>query len=290
LNLFRFSVIFLTFLTGAHASEPIPGEELRIPISNSFDQYLTSPLGDCSGLRESVTENRKLMKQLKWFISGDEQKGWLIYYPLIAQFLETDAKPDSVAFAEAVSRWQFRSGCRMPPDGVLESSTLMSILLEFQSRRFDQTRRIPQETKMIRLTKEYSHHSAKTHGKLQLGEQTLLAYKEMVAAARKAGIRGDFLKVISGYRSVPDQNSLRLRSPSLRSNRLAVQSVHNTGRAIDLYVGGDPVNTSHRNRKKQVASPAYVWLLKNASRFGFVPYYFEPWHWEFVGLESAAAP
>ena len=30
-------------------------------------------------------------------------------------------------------------------------------------------------------------------------------------------------------------------------------------------------------------TPAYRWLVANADRFGFVPYPFEPWHWEWTG-------
>jgi LAS superfamily LD-carboxypeptidase LdcB len=26
---------------------------------------------------------------------------------------------------------------------------------------------------------------------------------------------------------------------------------------------------------------AYRWLVRNAERFGFCPYFYEPWHWEY---------
>jgi zinc D-Ala-D-Ala carboxypeptidase len=48
-------------------------------------------------------------------------------------------------------------------------------------------------------------------------------------------------------------------------------------------VGGEPVKTEDANRLIQVQTPAYKWLVKNAHRFGFYPYFYEPWHWEFVG-------
>src|SRR5258707_428721 len=63
--------------------------------------------------------------------------------------------------------------------------------------------------------------------------------------------------------------------------RLAVNSPHFTGRALDLYVGGDPVDTGDANRAVQVNTPVYKWLVKNADKFGFYPYYYEPWHWEY---------
>ena len=63
---------------------------------------------------------------------------------------------------------------------------------------------------------------------------------------------------------------------------MAVNSPHFTGRALDVYVGGEPVDTQDSNRALQVQTPVYQWLVRNAERFGFRPYCYEPWHWEFV--------
>jgi D-alanyl-D-alanine carboxypeptidase len=41
------------------------------------------------------------------------------------------------------------------------------------------------------------------------------------------------------------------------------------------------VSTADANRAIQVATPAYGWLARNAHRFGFRPYFYEPWHWEY---------
>jgi len=76
---------------------------------------------------------------------------------------------------------------------------------------------------------------------------------------------------------------LRRQSPNAGSAGLAVHSPHTTGRALDLFVGGDPVDTKDSNRAIQVNTPAYRWLVRNAERFGFRPYFYEPWHWEYVG-------
>jgi LAS superfamily LD-carboxypeptidase LdcB len=91
-----------------------------------------------------------------------------------------------------------------------------------------------------------------------------------------------YLKIISAYRSQDYQNQLRRQSPSAGRAGLAITSHHLTGRALDLYVGGDPVSTKDENRAIQIKTPAYRWLVKNASRFGFQPYFYEPWHWEYV--------
>jgi LAS superfamily LD-carboxypeptidase LdcB len=42
-----------------------------------------------------------------------------------------------------------------------------------------------------------------------------------------------------------------------------------------------PVGTDDRNRAIQVNTAVYQWLVKNADRFGFKPYFYEPWHWEY---------
>jgi D-alanyl-D-alanine carboxypeptidase len=92
-----------------------------------------------------------------------------------------------------------------------------------------------------------------------------------------------YFKIISSFRSREYQEELRRRSPNAGSAGLAVNSPHFTGRALDIYVGGSPVDTKDSNRAIQVNTPAYRWLVRNAERFGFRPYFYEPWHWEYVG-------
>jgi hypothetical protein len=92
-----------------------------------------------------------------------------------------------------------------------------------------------------------------------------------------------YLKIVSAFRSREYQEQLRRQSPNAGSAGLAVNSPHFTGRALDLYVGGDPVDTKDSNRAVQVRTPVYRWLAQNARRFGFRPYFYEPWHWETLG-------
>jgi zinc D-Ala-D-Ala carboxypeptidase len=89
---------------------------------------------------------------------------------------------------------------------------------------------------------------------------------------------GNWLKIISAFRSPVYQTQLRRQSPGSGRAGLAVNSPHFTGRALDLYVGGEPVSTDDRNRAIQVNTKVYQWLVKNAERFGFYPYFYEPWH------------
>src|SRR2546425_249063 len=93
-----------------------------------------------------------------------------------------------------------------------------------------------------------------------------------------------YFKIVSAFRSREYQDQLRRQSPNAGSAGLAVNSPHFTGRALDFYVGGDPVDTKDSNRAIQVKTPVYQWLVRNAERFGFRPYFYEPWHWEYVGV------
>ncbi len=90
-----------------------------------------------------------------------------------------------------------------------------------------------------------------------------------------------YLKIISAFRSREYQAKLRKQSPDSGRAGLAVNSPHFTGRALDLYVGGDPVETKDSNRALQTETHAYRWLVRNAAGFGFCPYFYEPWHWEY---------
>ena len=94
------------------------------------------------------------------------------------------------------------------------------------------------------------------------------------------------MKIISAFRSREYQEKLRRESPNSGSAGLAVNSPHFTGRALDLYVGGEPVDTRDSNRAVQVETRVYQWLVRNADRFGFRPYCYEPWHWEYVGRKQ----
>lgn len=112
------------------------------------------------------------------------------------------------------------------------------------------------------------------------------AYTRMKAAAEQAGLAPSLLTIISGFRTVAEQQDLwnkalaRYGTPGEARKWVAPPggSVHQTGRALDLWLG-------HGIGSGRVASlrrtPAYHWMVCNAARFGFFPYAREPWHWEF---------
>jgi LAS superfamily LD-carboxypeptidase LdcB len=130
----------------------------------------------------------------------------------------------------------------------------------------------------------------------QVHRDTYVAYKKLVAAAiadkslnlankdrDELAASEKFLKIVSSFRSREYQDKLRRESPNSGRAGLAVgNSPHFTGRALDIYVGGEPVITKDENRAIQINTKIYLWLVKNAGRFGFKPYFYEPWHWEYA--------
>jgi LAS superfamily LD-carboxypeptidase LdcB len=94
------------------------------------------------------------------------------------------------------------------------------------------------------------------------------------------------LSVFSAYRS-PASDAQRCRLEGNCQGRSRAEcSPHRTGLAADLQLGELPGrladDAAPPNRLFQSRSPAYLWLLANAGRFGFVNYAYEPWHWEWA--------
>lgn len=112
------------------------------------------------------------------------------------------------------------------------------------------------------------------------------AWQAMVDAARADGLAEPLLRPVSGFRDPAHQAVLWKRAleryGSAEKARKWVappgSSPHQSGRAMDLYLGG---SNDSANVAKLRTLPAYRWLVGNARRFGFYPYEAEPWHWEF---------
>ena len=120
--------------------------------------------------------------------------------------------------------------------------------------------------------------------------QAAAAWQRMQADAEKAGVK---LLVVSAYRSVEYQCALIQRkldrglkiADILKINAAPGYSEHHTGRAIDITCpDSQPLEVAFET------TPAYVWLVKNAGRYGFKLSYprdnphginYEPWHWAF---------
>ena len=245
---------------------------------------------------QAAQRNALLRTDLNWIFGSKQQRGWYLYTSLISRLIDTKHEPASTGFAGALARWQKKSG--LAPSGMLDDETLYKMIGEWQGKRIkDRTPAHPGQL----LTAPVSDFFDPTRAEeLRMVERdAYFAYKRMVAAAvadRSLGLgrnlegsKGElaagekFLKIISSFRSREYQEKLRRESPNSGSAGLAVNSPHFTGRALDLYVGGDPVDTRDSNRAIQVQTRVYLWLVRNAERFGFRPYFYEPWHWEYVG-------
>ena len=259
----------------------------------------TEPVGGGSSAENSAnlarfaaaaSQNSNLRNSLVWNF-GKAQTGWNIYVPLISQTIGTDASPDSTQFAWALAKWQAKTS--LTPNGILDADTLEAFTKFWQSQRFHGGNAVDSDLVQLPISEFYD--PTRSPDLLQLERDTYAAYKRMIAAAAK-DLRGQinvtksgelapdekFFRIVSGYRSPEYQAQLRAREPGAGRIALAKNSVHFTGRAIDLYVGGEPTTTKDPNRMIQVQTPVYKWLVKNAHRFGFYPYFYEPWHWEYV--------
>ncbi|HEU4391245.1 MAG TPA: M15 family metallopeptidase, partial [Blastocatellia bacterium] len=230
--------------------------------------------------------------ELKWVFGSRVQQGWSLYAPLIRKVIGAETEIESDGFTRSLARWQTSRG--LPATGVVDQQTWAAMVAELQAARIKDRQCASSDDLVIAPASEF-YDSERSPELRQVDRDAYRAYKRMIAAAAKdrtLNLRttesGDLepdeplFKIISAFRSREYQEHLRRSAPHAGRAALAVNSPHFTGRALDLYVGGEPVSTRDSNRRIQTATAAYKWLVKNASRFGFRPYFFEPWHWEYV--------
>ena len=236
--------------------------------------------------------NAVLSRELSWTFGSKPQYGWYLYKPLIRRLIDTKEDESSEGFAKAVARWQNKSG--ILPNGVIDDETLYAMIKSWQDARLKDRSPAPPDQLLTAPISDF-YDPTRAEELRQVERRTYAAYQRMIAAAvgeRSLGLAHNgkqlapgekYLKIISAFRSREYQEKLRRESPNSGTAGLAVNSPHFTGRALDLYVGGEPVETRDSNRAFQVQTRVYQWLVRNADRFGFVPYCYEPWHWEYVG-------
>ena len=175
------------------------------------------------------------------------------------------------------------------PIAVEKPAGLIPIAVERVGGRRIQNKREPSPADLV-IVKGHRNKRVPLH------RLAAAAWRALVDEARAAGIQAPLLLPVSGYRSFEEQNTLwqETLQDALRkypSEKEAIRearrwrappghSAHQSGRAIDFYLGG-------RNKSSESAIaflrtlPAYQWLAANAQRFGFYPYPAEPWHWEY---------
>jgi D-alanyl-D-alanine carboxypeptidase len=238
----------------------------------------------------AAEQNRLLKDGLRWTFGGKQQRGWAIYVPLIQRLIGTEDDAASEGFAASLARWQ--KGAGLGASGVLDEATLMRMISTWQARR-RKSSVYPQPDQLLTVPPAGFWDSSRADDLRKVERETYAAYKRMLAAAigdpalQLASRDGElaasekYLKIVSAFRSREYQDRLRKLEPGAGRAALAVNSPHFTGRALDLYVGGEPTITKDTNRALQTRTPAYRWLVRNAERFGFCPYFYEPWHWEY---------
>ncbi len=239
-----------------------------------------------------AAQNTVFRDQLTWTFGGKKQRGWYLYDLLLQETLRSTSNTGTSDFAAALSTWQETRG--LSPEGILDEDSFMAMVAYWQSNRLKN--RTPATAEQLVTASASEFYDPERDAELrQVERSTYEAYKRMLAAAiadptlklehdgpEMLAPTEQFFKIISAHRSREYQEKLRRESPHAGSAGLAMNSPHFTGRALDIYVGGDPVDTRDSNRAIQVNTPVYQWLVRNADRFGFRPYFYEPWHWEYV--------
>jgi D-alanyl-D-alanine carboxypeptidase len=119
--------------------------------------------------------------------------------------------------------------------------------------------------------------------------------RKMMTDATAAGVN---FELVSTYRSIEDQQTIydeRAEAGSTgdvdSTSARAGYSEHHTGLAVDVKIADCALNCFGTTRR-------YAWLQANAANYGFIErypnslgeitgYVHEPWHWRYVGVETA---
>lgn len=246
---------------------------------------------------DQAVANAISLYSLEWTPFGATEWGWGTYLPLLQKEIGTGCEPGTADFAAALAAFQTRYG--LAATGVFDQTTFTVLKGVLQERRPFVMARVRDECPDPPPLRELGYLEAPEEHADRLTRllrrDVLASYRRMVAAARAEvpEVRNDpeLLQIFSGFRD-PEADAARCATErNCDGLRRAVCSPHRTGTAVDLYVGQllgmgvDSTNPASRQHMTQGAT--YRWLVRNAGRFGFVPYLYEPWHWEWVGASAS---
>lgn len=243
------------------------------------------------GRSDAARRNRDGLRGLVFAPFHRSEIGWEIYEPLVAHEIGTVCDGGSAAFAGDLAAWQSAHG--LNPDGVMDATTFAALKAIWQARRpFVAANRRGCPTPPAEAGLAPAPAAESYGGKsMLLRPAALEAFDRMRAAARaqSPAVRADprLMTLFSAYRS-PGYDAARCaRDGDCQGVTRASCSPHRTGLAMDLYLGAapgyGPDSSQDANRLYISRGPAYRWMAANAERFGFAPYAFEPWHWEWTG-------
>ena len=242
---------------------------------------------------EAAMANAFSLNGLEWTPFNQIEWGWEAYVPVLQKEIGRRCDPATGAFAEGLAAFQQRYG--LPTTGVFDAATFTVLKGVVQERRPFIMARVRNECpeppplfQLGYLLPEEEHADRLTR---LLRRDVLEAYRQMAAAARREvpaiAANPELLQIFSGFRD-PEADAARCaQQGNCDGVRRAACSPHRTGAAVDLYVGHAPGlgvdSTAAESRLHMSRGAAYQWLVMNAGRFGFTPYLYEPWHWEYVG-------
>ena len=244
-----------------------------------------------TGLSDAALGNDESLRRLVFAPFRRPETGWEVYEPLVAHEIGTRCGGGSAAFARDLAAWQSVHG--VGADGVMNAATFAALKTVWQARRpFVAANRAgcpaPPPEASLAVVPAVQSYGGKT---LRLRPRALAAYERMMASARTAapelGADWRLMTLFSAYRS-PEYDAARCaRDGNCQGVTRANCSPHRTGLAMDIYLGAEPGygpdSSDDANRLAITRGGAYRWVVENASRFGFAPYAFEPWHWEWIG-------
>ena len=245
-----------------------------------------------SGPAAAGQANAASLRALAWAPFDRPEIGWATYAPLIAREVHTRCGPDTPGFAAALAAWQ--ADQLLPADGIMNAAVFTRMRGVLETRRpfvrltAQHVCPAPPAAEALAQAAPEEGYAAKP---IQLRAGALAAYRRMVAAARAdvPAIAADprILSIFSGFRSPADDDARCAAQHNCQGIARATCSAHRTGLAMDLYLGQAPGyrpdDSADANRLFMAQTPAYRWLVLNADRFGFLPYPYEPWHWEWTG-------
>ena len=282
----RLTLIFVLTVAGLMSGAPANARETGA--------YAASRCDAVPGRDDAAAANAISYYSLEWAPFGQTEWGWETYLPLIQQELATGCGAGTPAFAQALADFQGRYN--LPATGLFDPATFQVFKGLWQERRpfimarFTGNSACPEPPPLNQLgylVTEEEHADRLTR---LLRRDTLAAYRAMVAAARAEvpdmADDPELMQIFSGFRD-PEADAARCAvEKNCDGVRRATCSPHRTGTAIDLYVGQltdlGVDSTLPASRLHMTRGATYRWLVHNAGRFGFVPYVYEPWHWEWV--------
>ncbi len=258
---------------------------------------------DCSaGPAAAAAANTASIETLPFAPFRRAEIGWATYAPRIAIEIGSACPFGSPGFAAALARWQ--AAHTLPATGIVDIESFAAMNAGWTlARPFVQATRggaCPDapDAAALAIASPGESYGGKT---VQLRADALAAWRRLLAAARRElpdiAPATDWLRIFSGFRHPLDDDLRCWTVNNCQGVTRAACSAHRTGLALDVYVGHaeglGPDSSDDANRRAMSRSPAYRWLLRNAGRYGFANYVFEPWHWEWsptAGVSTSPPP